>query len=54
MEEVSPFRERALVYLDDPAQLDEVLADGAERAAAMADVTLEAAYEQIGFLPPRG
>ena len=52
-EAISPFRQRALVYLDDPAQLDKVLADGAERAAALAETTLAAVYERVGFLPPR-
>ena len=52
-EEISPFRDRALVYLDDPAQLDKVLADGAERAAAVAEATLEAVHERVGFLPLR-
>ncbi|MFZ0324301.1 MAG: tryptophan--tRNA ligase [Actinomycetes bacterium] len=52
--QIAPFRERALVYLDDPAQLDKVLADGAERAAAVADETLAAVYERVGFLSPRG
>ena len=52
-EAISPFRQRALVYLDDPAQLDKVLADGAERAAAVAETTLAAVHERVGFLPPR-
>ena len=52
-EAISPFRQRALVYLDDPAQLDKVLADGAERAAAVAETTLAAVHERVGFLPLR-
>jgi len=52
-EAISPFRQRALVYLDDPAQLDKVLADGAERAAAVAEATLAAVHERVGFLPLR-
>jgi tryptophanyl-tRNA synthetase len=54
VEAVTPFRERALVYLDDPAQLDKVLADGAERAAELADTTLAAVFDRVGFLPLRG
>ncbi len=54
VEAVTPFRERALVYLDDPAQLDKVLADGAERAAELADATLADVNERVGFLPLRG
>jgi tryptophanyl-tRNA synthetase len=52
-EAISPFRDRALVYLDDPAQLDKVLADGAERAAVVAETTLAAVHERVGFLPRR-
>ena len=38
-------------YLDDPAELDKVLARGAERARAVAGATLARAYDRIGFLP---
>ena len=40
--------------LADPAELGRVLADGAERARAVAAPTLAAAYDKIGFLPPAG
>ncbi|MGL5859263.1 MAG: tryptophan--tRNA ligase [Angustibacter sp.] len=50
---LTPFRERVLRYLDDPAALDDVLASGAERARAVARHTLQQVYDRIGFLPPR-
>ena len=48
---VTPFRDRTLALLDDPAELDRILADGAERARAVAAPTLAEAYDRIGFLP---
>ncbi|MGH3345134.1 MAG: tryptophan--tRNA ligase [Carbonactinosporaceae bacterium] len=50
---VTPFRERALAYLDDPETLDTVLAKGADKARAVAAATLAAAYHRVGFLPAR-
>jgi tryptophanyl-tRNA synthetase len=47
----APIRERALELLDDPAELDRILAGNAERAAAIADATLARAYDAVGFLP---
>ncbi|MEU5938445.1 tryptophan--tRNA ligase [Micromonospora sp. NPDC047548] len=49
---VTPIQERTNAYLDDPAQLDKLLAAGAERARAIAGPTLRAAYDRIGFFPP--
>jgi tryptophanyl-tRNA synthetase len=49
---VSPLRERVRAYLDDPAELDRVLARGAERARGVAASTLATVHEKIGFLPP--
>ncbi len=46
-----PFTGRVNGYLDDPAELDRVLAAGAERAAALAAGTRAAAFERVGFLP---
>ena len=46
-----PIRERALELLDDPAELDRILAGNADRAAAIADATLATVYDRIGFLP---
>ncbi|MFE6055748.1 tryptophan--tRNA ligase [Kitasatospora sp. NPDC056446] len=48
---VTPFQERTRSFLDDPAELDRVLADGAEKARAVASRTLETVYDRIGFLP---
>jgi len=48
-----PFRERVSGYLDDPAELDSMLAAGAEKAEAVAAGTLAAAYDRVGFLPGR-
>ena len=46
-----PVRERALELLDDPAELDRVLARNAERANEIAEATLSRVYDRIGFLP---
>jgi tryptophanyl-tRNA synthetase len=51
-EVLTPFRERALGYLDDPAGLDDVLAEGAEKARAVASGTLEQVYDKVGFVRP--
>jgi tryptophanyl-tRNA synthetase len=48
---VGPFRERVQGYLDDPAELDAVLAKGAERAREVAAGTLANVYAKVGFLP---
>ena len=45
-----PIRTRTLELLDDPAELDRVLAGNAERAEAIADATLARVYDAIGFL----
>ncbi|MDT0409443.1 MULTISPECIES: tryptophan--tRNA ligase [Streptomyces] len=49
---VTPFRDRTLEYLDDPATLDKILASGAEKAREVAAPTLAAAYDKVGFLRP--
>ena len=46
-----PIRERALELLDDPAELDRILARNADRAAEIADATLAKVYDRVGFLP---
>jgi tryptophanyl-tRNA synthetase len=48
--EFGPVRERALALLDDPAELDRVLGRNAEKAASVADATLDAVYDRIGLL----
>ncbi len=51
---VRPIQERTRSYLDDPAQLDKVLAVGAEKARVVAGETLRTVYDRIGFLPLGG
>jgi tryptophanyl-tRNA synthetase len=51
---VTPFRDRTFELLEDRAELDGVLARGAERAAAVAERTLADVYSRVGFVPPRG
>jgi tryptophanyl-tRNA synthetase len=48
-----PVRERTLELLADPAELDRILGDAADRADAIARETLARVYEQVGFLPRR-
>jgi tryptophanyl-tRNA synthetase len=50
VEFVRPIQERTHAFLDDPAQLDKLLAIGAEKARAVASVTLRTVYERVGFL----
>ena len=52
VEFVRPVQVRTKAYLDDPGHLDKVLALGAEKARAVASVTLRTAYQRIGFLAP--
>ena len=47
---VTPLQERVAGYLADPAQLDAILADGARRAAEVADVTVRTVFDRVGFL----
>ncbi|WP_439676434.1 tryptophan--tRNA ligase [Embleya sp. MST-111070] len=49
---VTPFQERVRGYLDDPAELDAVLARGADKAREVASRTLAETYDRVGFLPP--
>jgi tryptophanyl-tRNA synthetase len=49
---VTPLRERVRTYLDDPAELDAVLARGAARAREVAGATLADVHTKVGFLPP--
>jgi tryptophanyl-tRNA synthetase len=47
-----PFAARTRQLLDDPAELDRILAHGAERARTVAGATVSDAYAKVGFLPP--
>jgi tryptophanyl-tRNA synthetase len=49
---VRPIQERTRAYLDDQAQLDKLLAVGAEKARSVASVTLRNVYDRVGFLAP--
>ena len=46
---LSPIRQRMTGLMDDPAELDRLLAAGAARAAARAQPTLDAAYAALGL-----
>lgn len=47
---VEPIRTRTLELLADPAELDRLLARGAEKAAERAEATLATVYERVGLL----
>jgi tryptophanyl-tRNA synthetase len=49
---VTPFRDRTLELLEDPARLDGILLAGAERAGAVAQRTLAEVYDRVGFVSP--
>ncbi len=49
---VTPVRARTQELLDDPAELQRVLAGGAERAREVAAATVADVYERTGFLLP--
>lgn len=49
--EFEPIRSRALELLADPAELDRLLAIGAERANEVAAETIKRVYDAVGFLP---
>ncbi|MFP7759679.1 tryptophan--tRNA ligase [Marisediminicola sp. LYQ134] len=46
-----PIRTRALELMDDPAELDRILAVSADRANEIAEQTLATVYDRIGLLP---
>lgn len=50
---VEPLANRAQSLLADPAELDRVLASGAERARAVASGTVQSVYDRVGFLGAR-
>jgi tryptophanyl-tRNA synthetase len=47
---VEPFQEKVNALMGDPAALDDLLADGARRARAIAAVRLADVYAKVGFL----
>jgi tryptophanyl-tRNA synthetase len=50
---IEPIRTRANELLSDKAELDRLLAIGAERANARAQQTLVDVYDKIGFIPSK-
>lgn len=52
VELLSPIREQTQGLLDDPAELDRILAEGAEKAAHIAAHTLAKVHDAVGFLKP--
>lgn len=52
VEWVTPIQERVQSYLDDVAELDKVLARGAEKAREVSSRTLARVFDRVGFLPP--
>ena len=51
---VTPVRRRTQELLDDPAELQRILAQGAARAREVAARTVADVYDRVGFLPPAG
>jgi len=54
VEAVTPFRTRMTELLDDPAELDRILARGAERASTIAASTTARVRDAVGLLPVAG
>jgi tryptophanyl-tRNA synthetase len=54
IEALCPIRERYQALMADPAELDRILAAGAERAAAVADAKMREVKERVGFVVPKG
>lgn len=52
VESLAPIRERALELLEDAAEIDRLLAVGAEKAREIASVTLKNVYDRVGFMQP--
>jgi tryptophanyl-tRNA synthetase len=52
VESLSPVSEAMRRYLADPAEIDRILADGAERARAVADPVVEETRRIVGFWRP--
>jgi tryptophanyl-tRNA synthetase len=50
---LAPVRDRYAELIADPAGLDDVLRDGAERASSVARATMTAVRERVGLLPAR-
>jgi tryptophanyl-tRNA synthetase len=48
---VEPFQKRMAELLDDPAELDRMLAQGADRAREVAQATMARVRDRVGLLP---
>jgi tryptophanyl-tRNA synthetase len=51
VEFVAPFQQRYAALIDDPAEIERLLAQGADKAQAVAAATLARAKDAMGFLP---
>jgi tryptophanyl-tRNA synthetase len=51
LDTVVPFQGRVRGFLDDPAELDGLLARGADKAGEVASATLARVHDAVGFLP---
>ena len=51
---VEPIQAATQAYLEDPDALDDVLAEGAKTARAVAAQTVATVYDRVGFLPAKG
>lgn len=48
---VEPYQTRMAELMDDPAEIDRILAKGADRAAEVASATRDRVYDRVGLLP---
>ena len=53
VEYLTPIHDSAMDWIESPAKLDAVLADGAHRAQKIASATLDRLYDKLGLLPRR-
>ncbi|WP_168583358.1 tryptophan--tRNA ligase [Gephyromycinifex aptenodytis] len=53
VEVLTPLRSRALELIEDPAELDRILAEGADRVRGIAQGTLDRVYDRVGLLARR-
>ncbi|XVX19393.1 tryptophan--tRNA ligase [Actinomycetota bacterium] len=53
VERLEPFQSRMAELTGDPAELDRVLAEGADRAREVASATLRRVYDRVGLASPR-
>lgn len=51
VDRLTPFQERMRELLDDPAELDRIVADGADRARQVAQATMARVRDRVGLLP---